>query len=261
MPPFPNSGAPAPAATDGTATFYNPLSGCTSMANPGGLLEETGTGMGSQDFGFAEDTVGGGVGSGCFFFGGYFNTTGTCGNSDGQGNNPFFSYYMEMNTSGACGMVPGGVISTATACAATPNTTGVPGACEVVGDIVASNNDVIIRATGLPATPLGVFGIFLHGLTDMSANPISTGQGLLCIGSAGRFDQTGQIQQADAMGVAELSTVAGQFDLAALPIASAPFLIAATAGTTSNFGFWHRDFVVPAAVAFNFTGTCTVTWQ
>ncbi|MEL6431887.1 MAG: hypothetical protein AAFR54_22155, partial [Planctomycetota bacterium] len=50
----------------------------------------------------------------------------------------------------------------------------------------------------------------------------------------------------------------GLLDLDALPIAAAPFSVAASVGTTSYFGFWHRD---ATALGFAFTRPCSVLWQ
>ncbi|MEL6714786.1 MAG: hypothetical protein AAFP86_13475, partial [Planctomycetota bacterium] len=229
----------------------------------GGVAKETGSGLLNNDFWFIEDLAGLGTPAGCFYFLGYFNLAGACGNGQGQpltGNNPYSAFYMEMNGTDSCDTV-GGVISDPTTCPTTNNTSGVPGVCEVLGDPNPANNNVTLRASSLPTVPSGVFGIFLHGLDDISGNPILVGQGALCIGNAGRFQDATQIQQADPNGVAEISTGAGNLDINALPIAVAPFAVAATSGVTSYFGFWHRDFVTPAATAFNFTGTAGVTWN
>ena len=136
---------------------------------------------------------------------------------------------------------------------------GAIGVCEAYGDATATADNVTLRASNLPTVPTGVFGIFLHSQIDTSSNPASAGQGVLCLGAAGRFTLPSQIKQADANGQAELSTSLGEWSVTSMPVAGAPFNVAATAGQTSYFGFWHRDFV--AAPAFNFTGTCGVTWQ
>ncbi|MEO1700099.1 MAG: hypothetical protein AAFU73_22635 [Planctomycetota bacterium] len=253
---------PAPSSTEGTGTYYNPLSGCTSAFTPTGVAKETGSGLQNSDFWFIEDIAGAGANSGCFYFLGYFNLAAACGNGQGApltGNNPYSAFYMEMNGTDTC--AGDGIISTPTACPTTNNTSGVPGVCTVIGDANPANNNVTLQASSLPTVPAGVFGIFLHGLSDISATPISVGQGVLCIGQSGRFQASNQIQQANANGIAEISTGAGNLDINALPIAVAPFAVAATSGTTSYFGFWHRDFVTPAASAFNFTGTAAVLWQ
>ncbi|MEL6431089.1 MAG: hypothetical protein AAFR54_18045, partial [Planctomycetota bacterium] len=253
---------PAPPSVEGTGTYYNPLSGCTSAFTPTGVAKETGSGLRNQDVWFIEDLAGSGANSACFYFLGYFNLAGACGAGQGQpltGNNPFSAFYMEMNGTDSC--QTSDVISSPTACAPTPNTSGVPGVCEVSGDAIATNNDVVLRARELPTSPTGVFGIFLHGLSDISATPVSVGQGVLCIGGTGRFQAMNQIQQAGPNGIAEISTAAGNLSLSTLPISTAPFAVAASSGLTSYFAFWHRDFVTPAAAAFNFTGSCSVVWQ
>ncbi|MEL6428743.1 MAG: hypothetical protein AAFR54_06160 [Planctomycetota bacterium] len=247
---------PAPAPVLGTATYYNPLSNCTSFVNPSAMPAPSGSGLLNQDFFYREDNSGGL--SGCFYFLGYFNVTGTCGNADGNGNNVYSAFYMRILSSGACSSSE---VSVPTSCAATPNSTGVAGTCSAVGSAVAADNDVVLRACNLPTDPAGVFGVFIHGLDDISDAPVVSGQGVMCIGSVGRMQGVIQVTQANANGVAELSTAAGQFDLSSLPISAAPFTIAATAGLTSYFGFWHRDFVTPPSEAFNYTGTCAVTWQ
>ncbi|MEL6430378.1 MAG: hypothetical protein AAFU73_10860 [Planctomycetota bacterium] len=245
---------PAPPSTEGTGTFYNPLSGCVSAANPTGLAVETGSGLLSPDSFFVEDPSG--ASTGCTYFLGYFNVAGTCGASTAVGNNPYASFYMTMRSAEPCSIVPD-CVCIPTSCPATPNTTGVPGRCDAAGSSALADNDFTLRASSLPP---GVFGIFLHGETDISSNPISVGQGVLCIGDAGRFQAPNQIKQANALGVAELSTSSGEFSLSALPIGQAPFVVGATVGLPSYFAFWHRDFFTPSASAFNFTSTVLVGW-
>lgn len=233
-------------STEGRATYYNPLSNCA----PAGQAQ--GSGFFSQDFFFAED-LGGSSGQ-CTSFGGYANSSGACG----AVQTPFSSFYLSLESNAACTAQPG--IGFGTTCAATPNSSGVAGACEALGDATAAADTLVLRASNLPTALPGVFGIFLHSTIDLSANPISAGQGVLCLGQEGRFDAPGQIKQAGPNGECELSTVLGEFSVASLPIANAPFSIAAIAGQTSYFGFWHRDVVGGQNVS-NFTGTCGVTWQ
>ena len=256
----------APAATEGTGTYYNPMAGCTEAFNPTGSALDAGTGFGNDDFGFVDDIVGGGANSGAFYFAnfdamgnlvraGYWNRTGVCD----AVNTPHYSFYIELQSALDC--APGDPGVPMVNCAATANTSGAMGLTEALGSGVPSDNNLTLRASGLPTQPVGVFGIFLHSLDDRSGNPISVGQGVLCLGDAGRFGAPNQIRQADPNGVAELTTTTGDFDLANLPIASAPFQVAAMSGSTSYFGFWHRDFTTPQVSAFNFTQPTIVTWQ
>lgn len=237
-----------PPPTAGTHTYYNGLTGCAG----------TGSGFQTLDQVLLRDSMDQNNNA-CINFLGYLNGPEVCGNGSAPGtttieHRPFASLYLRLIASGECSAP---LISTPTACAATNNTSGVPGVCEVYGDPVALNNDVIIRVSNLPTVPQGVFGIFIHSTTDISAAPIAVGQGVLCLGNPGRFST--QIVQADATGSAEIASALGQLSLDQLPLASS--LYAATAGDTSFFQFWHRDFVTPSSEAYNFTSSCAITWQ
>ncbi|MEL6431091.1 MAG: hypothetical protein AAFR54_18055 [Planctomycetota bacterium] len=252
---------PAPPSIEGTGTYYNPLSGCTSAFTPNGIAKPTGSGLLNNDFCYLADATGGGADIGCIVFGGYYNLTPACASS-GPAGPPFTAFYMEINAEPDCAPIEDcGICDPSFVCTATANTSGVPGRCTLAGSPVPANNNLTLRASQLPTVPSGVFGIFLHGLSEISSTPIPAGQGVLCIGNAGRFNAPNQIKQANANGVAELSTLTGEFTLPALPVAQAPFVFAATAGTTSYFTFWHRDFVNPSSTAFNFASAVGVVWQ
>lgn len=249
-----NAQAPAPAPTAASATRFNPLSNCTSAVTVGGP-RETGSGFLSQDGDYVL-LPGSPATSGCYYFGGYFNTAGVCGAAGGGGNRSYASFYMEIESQNSCAPVgPSSFCTPNAACAATANTSGQVGVCMGLVQSVGGVDEYVLRAENLPTSPTGVFGIFLHGLEDLSATPIAVGQGVLCIGEAGRFSAPGQIKQADANGVVELSTALGEWDINALPIASPPFTVPAVSGQVSYFGFWHRDFVMGGG-AFNFTMMC-----
>ena len=238
--------APAPPSIDGTGTYYNPLSNCLSAFTPSGVAEPAGSGLLNQDFYFVADLAGGGANSGCYYLDGYFNAAPGCGAGSTFSGRPFCAVYLELNAEPDCPSDTGCQICIPTVCSnvATDNTSGQSGEMVFVGTPAVSANNLTLRAAQLPA---GVFGIFLHGLTDISSSPIAAGNGFLCVGEAGRFGAPGQIRQADANGVAELSTNTGAFSISALPIAQAPFTVAAASGTTSYFAFWHRDFTAPAS--------------
>ncbi|MEL6716781.1 MAG: hypothetical protein AAFP86_23590, partial [Planctomycetota bacterium] len=252
---------PAPPSVEGTGTYYNPLSNCTTAFVPGGVPRPAGSGLRNPDFYYIDASAAGGATTGCYYFLGYFNLSAACGGGGpvGSASRPFAAFYMELSGTDSCDGFR--IISTPTSCPATPNTSGVPGACEVEGSAFVLNNDVLLRARQLPTTPAGVFGIFVHGLADLSSTPIQTGQGVLCVGGAGRLQALNQIQQANALGVAEVSVAAGNLNIGALPLSVPPFAIAASSGVTSYFAFWHRDFGSPSASAFNFTASCSVVWQ
>ncbi|MEO0662735.1 MAG: hypothetical protein AAFZ87_14455 [Planctomycetota bacterium] len=234
---------PAPPSQLGVATFFNPFgSGCTDGAR---LL---GSGNRTPD-GFRVDPPGF-TGPATCVDGAYVNSTGSCGAAEF----PFSGLYLELDARWPCGPACGCTFCGYVPCVSTFNSTGRIGSVGLEGSNVAADDDFTLRGASLPP---GQFGIFLHGTQFLSA-PIQLGDQFLCIEQSGRFDGPGQILQVNPAGEVELSTSTGLLDLDALPIAAAPFSVAASVGTTSYFGFWHRD---ATALGFAFTRPCSVLWQ
>lgn len=228
----------------GSNTYFGELGGCAGA----------GSGLDNGDFQWVEDSQGvGGLpgGSGCYFFGGYNNAGNGCG---GPIATPYGGFWVELSG----GPSSTGSLISQPGCTGTNNNTGVPGQIEVTGSLVASNNDARIRAFDLPANQ---FGIFASGLTPLAAGTINIGNGTICIdpnsqGGLGRFDDQGQILNSGAGGEMDLDTQAGDWNVASIPTSNGTY--AAMAGITSYFQGWHRD---PVGAGFNFTNSCSVTWQ
>ncbi len=126
------------------------------------------------------------------------------------------------------------------------NSTNRFGRIEVVGSVLASDNDFELLATDLP---LNQFGYFIGGTeSGLVMNP-SGSNGNLCVGgSLVRFNAANQIGVADIFGVFSRS-----LDLTAFPAnPSAPV----QAGETWHFQCWHREnnsessFTTAVAVTF-----------
>ncbi|MEL6715543.1 MAG: hypothetical protein AAFP86_17315, partial [Planctomycetota bacterium] len=234
---------PAPPSVLGAATFFNPFtSGCTEGTR---LL---GRGSWTPD-GFRIDPPVL-VGPGTCVDGAYVNAVGLCGTA----TFPFSGLYLELDGPTSCDPTVAGDLCNSSMCPTSPNSTGRSGVVRLTGSRNPADDDVTLHGRDLPP---GQFGIFLHGV-GLTATPIVVGTGFLCIDGPGRIDEPAQILQISATGEVELSTASGLLDLAALPIGSAPFTYAATAGTFSYFTFWHRDLSTPA---FNFATTCQLFWQ
>ena len=126
------------------------------------------------------------------------------------------------------------------------------------GSAVGADNDAVLRAFNLPANE---FGIFATGLAPIAPGTINSGNGTLCInpgaqGGLGRFAAANQIKNTGAAGEITLDTNAGEWDLSMIPTSVGTY--AAAAGVTSYFQGWHREQV---GAGFNFTGSCSVSWQ
>lgn len=133
-------------------------------------------------------------------------------------------------------------------CSALPNSTGQPGIIAATGSTVVSANDLTLSAQSLPA---GQFGIFI---TSFATDSVPVGDGVLCLGgSIGRFNQPGQILQADAAGAFSLAV-----DLTMVPTPSQ--FIQVQPGDTLYFQAWHRDGT-PSMPGSNFTDGVQVDFQ
>ncbi|MEZ6015963.1 MAG: hypothetical protein R3F49_12665 [Planctomycetota bacterium] len=139
----------------------------------------------------------------------------------------------------------GGTIATSY-CTAATNSSGSSARILVSGSDFVADNDVTLRATGLPQNS---FGFFLCSQTQgFLANPGGS-QGNLCIqGSLGRFQQ--QIQSSGSTGVFSI-----QPDLTALPTPTGT--VAGAVGETWNFQAWFRD--ANPQLTSNFTDGAALT--
>ncbi|MDG1983105.1 MAG: VCBS repeat-containing protein, partial [Planctomycetota bacterium] len=134
-------------------------------------------------------------------------------------------------------------------CAATANSSGLPGQLTILGSPLISQNDVMLTADQLP---LQSFGFFITSRTSASVNPVPGSQGTLCVtGSIGRFVGAGQIVDSGSTGAVALS-----IDLSALP--SPTGFVAAASFSTWYFQLWHRD--ANPALTSNFTDAVAVTF-
>lgn len=144
-------------------------------------------------------------------------------------------------------------------CGANANSTGLPGTLSAGGSATIGNDDVTLTAACLPTEQ---FGIFIHSF-DVPNAGFPSGDGLLCLdplGSfgIGRFDGAGQVKNSGLDGRVDFSTSMGEWSTGGLPTSVG--VMAAMAGQTSSFQFWHRD-EVDDVQSFNLTEGVAVTWQ
>lgn len=133
-------------------------------------------------------------------------------------------------------------------CAALANSTGAPASITAFGSKDIADNNLTLTASGVP--PMR-FGIFLTS-TDQAATPLASGT--LCLGgSVVRFQDPGQILQADAAGEFSLA-----IDLTAIP-AGVP--TAVQAGETWSYQAWFRDFDPAVGATANLTDGVSISFQ
>ena len=126
-------------------------------------------------------------------------------------------------------------------CAATPNSTGLPGIMGASGSNVAASNSFSLTASQLPANQ---FGIFVTSRTATMGAPAAGSNGILCLGgSIGRFTSPSQIVNSGSGGEFSLPV-----DLSVFPqgVGTVPVM----SGQTWFFQAWHRDSV---GLGSNFT--------
>jgi len=133
-------------------------------------------------------------------------------------------------------------------CNPTNNSTGGAASIAAEGSIIASDNDLTLSASGVPALQ---FGIFLTSLNQAST-PVASG--ILCLGgSIIRFQGPGQILQADMNGEYSLG-----IDISALPAGTPTPIVA---GDTYNFTTWFRDVDPMIGNTANFSDGVSITFQ
>ncbi|MEM1449241.1 MAG: hypothetical protein AAF957_09580 [Planctomycetota bacterium] len=128
-------------------------------------------------------------------------------------------------------------------CMANPNSTGSIAEMSAFGSILASSNDLELRATSLPANS---FGYFLTSRTEGFVPNPGGSAGVLCLsGMIGRYVGPGQIQNSGASGEITL-----QIDLTQTPTPMG--FVSVMAGEDWNFQAWYRDAVAGTPTS-NFT--------
>ena len=128
-------------------------------------------------------------------------------------------------------------------CTANPNSTGAVASITVEGSGQAAENDLTLRASGLP---VDAFGFFITSrMQGVVLNPGGSDGNLCVTGSIGRYVGPGQIQQADASGAMSLT-----IDVTQMPQPIG--FVAAVAGDNWSFQTWYRDSS-PAGATSNFT--------
>lgn len=129
------------------------------------------------------------------------------------------------------------------------NSTGFPAEMLVIGSKVALANDVVLRATRLPANS---FGYFLTSRNQGNVPGAGGSQGRLCLGGsvARFFSLIGNSGQARAL--------EARIDLTNIP-EPPQFATTIMAGETWHFQCWYRD-ANPTSTS-NFTDAITVTFE
>lgn len=128
------------------------------------------------------------------------------------------------------------------------NSTGEVSTLHLLGSDVVAQNDLTLAVTNLPA---GVFGLALNSDTIGSLPMAGGSQGTLCLGGTiGRH--VTQVAASDPNGYVSIS-----IDLTDVPRGVAA--VAAMAGETYSFQWWHRD--TNPQVTSNYSDVATVTLQ
>jgi len=135
---------------------------------------------------------------------------------------------------------------------AVQNTSGSTGVMGATGSRFVANDNLTLRAAGLPANQ---FGFFLASQTQgFVANPGGS-QGHLCLaGTIGRYVGAGQIKNSGANGRFELAIQPSQ-----TPAGSV--FVSILAGQSWNFQAWFRDTGPQGQPWSNFTDGLTVLFQ
>ncbi len=121
-----------------------------------------------------------------------------------------------------------------TYCSAAPNSTSVTSTIDALGFSAVNRNEVVLRASRLPAS---VLTFFLASLSEgFLANPGGSA-GNLCLGGfIGRYIRPGEVLDSGLFGDASL-----RIDLADVPQPSGSLVV--LPGTSVYFQGWHRDAV------------------
>lgn len=130
----------------------------------------------------------------------------------------------------------------AESCGTTPNSVGPGAVMEALGSAVVADNELVLRATGLPP---GVSARFLIG-TELVSWP--SGEGYQCAG--GSLVTLNPLLKANSDGL-----VQRKVDLTATPA-----LGMITPGTSTVIQLWYRD-VNGGPAGFNFSNSIKISWQ
>lgn len=135
-------------------------------------------------------------------------------------------------------------------CQAAPNSTGVAATISAIGTPIVANNDVTLRAAGLP---MNQFGTFLTSqMQGFLPGTGGTSNGNLCVaGQIGRFSNPGQILSSGTSGVIVLP-----IDLMQIPQGSG--FVSISPGEDWYYQAWFRD---PVGVGSNFTDGLEINYQ
>lgn len=241
-----DTGFAAGGAPTGSNTYYGEV----------GLCPGIGSGFGNNDFYWIEDSNGVGglpAGSNCYFFGGYSNNNPNCGTIP---QTPLGGYFLEISGRDP---IAAGAVSQAGCIGATSAVSGLDAKIEVLGDVSSMADTVRLRAFDLPAN---VLALFATGRAAVPAMTVLGGNGWLCIepssmGGVGRLDRTARLKNTGPTGVMTLDTLFGEWTTSDVPTATGSY--PAMTGLTTHFQAWYQETGV--GLGFNFTGSCSVTWQ
>lgn len=133
-------------------------------------------------------------------------------------------------------------------CTSSPNSSGDEAKMDASGSSLLMGDGLTLEASGMPATTFGIF------VVSQSTGSVPLAEGTLCLsGVIGRYQQAGQVFQANSNGRASLPIDAG-----ALPQGAQ--LVAASAGETWHFQAWFRDVVAGQQTA-NLTDGISITFN
>lgn len=127
-------------------------------------------------------------------------------------------------------------------CESNPNQTGVRGQITAYGSASAAVNNLTLEASDLPPNQFGIF------FTSATPGNSPIGNGVLCVSPVG-IGRYGSILNTGAPGVVSLS-----INLNTIPAGTG--VVAAVAGETRYFQFWHRE-----AVGSNVSNGLAVTFE
>jgi hypothetical protein len=141
-----------------------------------------------------------------------------------------------------------GIGSSVMGCDAEPNSTGLPAVLFASGSSLLMDNDLRVRAQGLPPNAVGYF---LASLNTGNVPMAGGSMGTLCLGgNVGRLNGPGQAQSGGACGLFDLT-----LDLTNMPQPTGFVMV--QPGETWSFQCWYRD--ANPNVTSNFSDAVSVT--
>lgn len=232
----------------GTGTYYSTTPSCAD------------TGLDTQDFVAVNGPTSLPGGPGCYFFGGYKNTTGC-----GAVMTPFTSLSYTLFADVGDGNVPPPVTAVFCDPAAPSGASGTP--VTLSAHTTSAGAGVRIEATGGPAPSVFTSnGFFLVSAGNTATIPV--GQGTLCLESplaryapaaGGTQNSLGVFNEAgDFVNFSGTSTTCLGFDI---PIQiHGTINTPITAGSTWHFQFWYRDLQISGGTGSNLSNGISVTF-